>query len=301
VSGHILRIELPASVELQQFRDRLFVTGPSWGVEVRRGSLPDEIGRLLLDGLAGERARGRPLIESFTGMQRRDRAEKRGWEDFCRKVAGVEVMDYRPQIRIEVLDLREGDLRLRPAHDPVDPAHDTLLPDDVGAAELGAAALELLAATPPRWPTLRSAGIHIATRKRLVVYPSRFWAGSPLRIVPVDADARDVGNVVQRALRDSDAIDPESDRPTDFWEHLLASAGLNARQLAGRRAGSVSELADGSVQVEALRAVRGGWEGIGDTAVVSLPNLDAERLGRAVVTALVTWDPSSGTRLADAV
>jgi hypothetical protein len=63
----------------------------------------------------------------------------------------------------------------------------------------------------------------------------------------------------------------------------------------------VSELADGSVQVEALRAVRGGWEGIGDTAVVSLPNLDPERLGRAVVTALVTWDPWSGTRLADAV
>src|SRR5438093_9153053 len=104
-----------ASVELQEFRGRLFVTGESWGVAVPPGASAGDIGDLLLRGLAGERARQRPLVETLVRMTRRDRAEERGWERFCRREVGVDVAEYEPEKRIEVIDLAEGELRVRSA------------------------------------------------------------------------------------------------------------------------------------------------------------------------------------------
>lgn len=284
-------------VELQQFGERLFVTGGSWGVEVSADASPRDVGELMLRGMTGERARGRPLIEMVERMMRRDRAEERGWERFCERVVGVEVSAYRPQVRIELLDVWEPELRLRPLGGRVDADGGIGLPRDVDAEALGRAALSMLAATAPRWPAVRSAIVHVATRKRLVVYPSRFWASEPVQVVAADADARTIGEVVRRALADSDRIDPDAKRPPDFWERLLATVDVKPRQIAGRRSVDVAELSTGGARVTAMRAVRGGWEPVGDLGELELADLQAETLGRAVVAAAISWTPWSGEPL----
>jgi hypothetical protein len=282
-------------VELHQFGERLFVTGPSWGVELPPGASPRDVGRLMLRGLAGEQARERPFIEAFGLMLRRDRAEERGWERFCRRVVGVDVAVYRPQVRIELLDLGEPELRLRALGGRVDGESGIGLPRDVGAEALGRAALSMLATTPPRWPAVRTAIVHVATRKRLVVYPSRFRAGEPVRVVAADGDAHTIGEVVRQALEDSDRIDPEGER--DSWERLLATVDITPRQIAGRRSVHVYELSNRGLRIAVWRPVRGGWEPVGEVGELVLPDLGARELGRAVVAAAVAWDPWSGEPL----
>ena len=292
-----------ASVELQQFRGRLFVVGPSWGTEVPPEAAPRQVGELLMRGLEGERARRRPFIETLAGMARRDRAERRGWERFLSREAGVEPAEYRPEKRVDILDLDEGVLHVRRISAGVaDQSSELHLPADIDAERLGEAALSLVSQIAADWPAVRGAWVYGATRKRLAVVPTRTRSEGPIRIVATDADPRVVGEAVQAALVDSEKIDPEIDSDlSGSWDRLLADAGLSRRQLAGRRSVDVDELSEGSIRVSAWRYVRGGWEPIGEHAEVTLSNPTPERLGRAVLVAAFEWDHLSGSHLGSAL
>lgn len=291
----------PGPVELHRFRGRLFVTGEwggDWGVAVPDGASAADVGALLHRGLEGERARRAPLLEPLRSFRRRLRSEERGWEHFCTRVAGVEVAEYRPEVRMEVYeDDEERALRIRPIQGgPVDPEQDVRLPLDAGAQELGDAMLGLLDSTPPAWPAVRRAQVHVASRRRLVVFPVNFRYGAPVRVAAVDDPPDAIGALVLLTLADSERVDPNG--PIELWERALADAGLSEAQIARRRAVAVDELADGSVCVEALRpATGGGWESAGELGVLALSGADDVTLGRAVVAAGVTWDPWAGRRI----
>jgi hypothetical protein len=191
-------------------------------------------------------------------------------------------------------DDEEGSLRIRPLQGgPVDPSQDVRLPLDVGPQELGELAMRLLDSTPPVWPKVRSAIVHVASRRRLVVFPVNFRYGGPARVAAADSPPDEIGALVRLALLDSERVDP--DGPAELWEQALADAGLSEAQIARRRAVDVDELSDGAVHVQALRSVCGGWESAGPLGVLTLNDADDAMLGRAVVAAGVTWDPWAGS------
>lgn len=292
-----------ASVELQEFRGRLFVAGPSWGAAVPREATRWEVGELLMRGLEGERSRRRPLIETLAGMRRRDRAELRGWERFVSREAGVAAEEYRPEKRVEVLDLDEGVLRVRRISAGVaDLSGELVVPADADADALAEVAFSLLSHIDADWPTVRGAFVHGATRNRLAVVPTRVRSGGPIRVLAADAEPTAIGDAVLAALTDSEKLKPDlDDYSVAAWDALLADAGLSRRQLAGRRAVAVDELSNGAIRVYAWRYVRGGWEPIGDRAEVTLTDPTPEELGRAVVVAAIEWDHLSGSHLGSAL
>jgi hypothetical protein len=306
-----------ASVELHVFRGRLFMTGEwggDWGQALDREISPEELGNMLLRGLQGEHARGRPLIDTLETFQRRDRAEARGWERFCESVAGVSARDYRPEIRVEVLDLSDDVLRVRCIGRAALPGPEQKLPRDVDARTLGQAALHEISGATPQSPTIRRAFVNVASRQRFAVFPSGDVLGAP-HVVSMRDGVAALGVAVLTALAESEQPRVTDDEEPDFrsrdeWEDVLRSAGLSSQQLARRRAASVNGLADGRIAVAAWRARSGGgWEPVdvirdgvlSDRGTAALGRAAPEPLGAAVLIATTTWNPWGDETLAEAV
>jgi hypothetical protein len=137
-----------------------------------------------------------------------------------------------------------------------------------------------------RWRAAPGAMIHCASRGRLAVVPSRIRMGGPIRVLAADVEPHVLGEAVIAALKDSERIDPDLDHAPrssiQAWEALLAEAGLTRRQIAGRRAVSVSSDAGESLRIAAWRYSRGGWEPIPDHAEVVLTSPSVQDLGGAV-------------------
>lgn len=304
------------SVELHLFRGRMFVTGQwggDWGQAIDRGMSPEDVGRLLLGGLAGDRARRRPLIDTLETFERRERAEERGWARFCEREVGVSVREYRPEVRVEVLDLSDGMLRVRPIGRGARPGPDRELSRDVDARALGEAALEVVEQATPQWPAVRRAFVNVASRDRFAIFPSGNVLGSP-RVVSMRDGTEALSSAVLAALVDSKLLrgdDEEAEYGSpDEWEATLRAAGLSSQQLARRRAASVGELANGTIEVAAWRArTGGGWEPVDviqdgvltDRATVVLEHSDRDTVGGAVIAATTTWNPWGAETLAEAV
>lgn len=279
-----------AEVELQQFRGRLFVTAgwrSEWGVSIPSDPSPHQVGRSLLDGLDRGRRNPRPLIEDAEEHHAAELREAKGWAAFCIREAGVSENEYRPEIRLQLYEHGDDTLHLRPFESQIDPANGVSLPGDVSASELGERVLQLLSETRPDWPTLRAAVAHAAPRGRIVVLPTKFKIGGPARVVRSADPSGVVGDAVRLALRDSEAL--HEDDPAERYEQAMLAVGINERQIAQRRAATISFRSDGTVVVTAMRPVqRRGWEPIAGGDLL-LPDDTSDALGAGLIRAL-TWD-----------
>ena len=250
-----------ARAEVDRFEERLFVTSGwvgAWGAAVPEGAGAGVIGALVKQGLDVARRNPSPVLMDAEGLRREPEREK-GWERFCREVVGVPVEQYQPEIRIDVLDLNDGDLRVRPLVRGARPDEEAglTLSADADATAVGEAVSRLLAATPPEWPTLRHATLASEANGRLVLYPHHgVYLAGPVRVVAPDVDAATLGVAIRAALDES----RQAEGSPGAFDRALQAAGLEERDLAGGAQTGIRETTRGAIVIDAWRPTGGGWE-----------------------------------------
>ena len=279
-------LALPAFGEAQvhRFNDPLFVTarwGQGPGVAAPEGADAHTIGEYAQHALAYSKTHPRQTLLGERNATKEEREARAAWGTFCRDVAGSSVVGYRPEIHLEVRDLKDGVLRVQTSSD----SEAVELPPDASAERIGDAFLRLLAEVEPEWPTARSAALVSEAGGGLVVHPYHgMFAVGPVRRIDPNVDDSMFAAAIRAAL-DQGTEDPDESEPRGFRQ-ALAEVGLENADLAGGAMVSIRETTKGAITLKPLEPVAGGWDPAA-TAETTIPDGDPIAVARAARAALL--------------